>query len=73
LEVTGLDAGGLEGGDISAGVKAAGLAGLRLGIGDASVGFEATELDEEVGVSEVEDLGDELQPITTISKPARNH
>ncbi|MBD0344588.1 MAG: hypothetical protein ICV63_07090 [Coleofasciculus sp. Co-bin14] len=73
MEVTGLDAGGLEAGDISAGVKAAGLAGLRLGIGDASVGLEATELDEEVGVSEVEDVGDELQPITTISKPARNH
>ena len=55
------------------GLKSAGFEGLRVGIGEASVGVDAVGLDEEIGVSEVEDVGDELQPISTISKPVRNH
>jgi hypothetical protein len=70
LESAGIEAVGFKDGDTSAGVKFAGFEGLRVGIEDVSVGVDATGLDEEVDVSEV---GDELQPVSTISKPARNH
>lgn len=55
-------------GDASTGLDAAGLE-----VGDASVGLDMTGLDEEADVSEVEGVGDSLQPTSTISKPVSNH
>lgn len=73
LEASGLDKLGLVAGDTSVGVKFAGFEGLRLGVGDATVGKAVAEVGEATGVSEVEEVGDELQPASPISKVARNH
>jgi hypothetical protein len=54
--------------DTTAGSEAVGLAA-----GDTSTGAEATGVGEEAGVSEVEGLGERLQPTSTISKAARKH
>ena len=43
------------------------------GLGDASTGLEVTGLDEEAGVSEVEGVGEGLQPSSTISTLVSNH
>ncbi len=77
---SGFEAVGLAVGDATVGSEAVGLAvgdsetgaeAVGLATGGTSVGAEATGLGEEAGVSEVEGVGEELQPTSTISKAVR--
>lgn len=56
-------------------VGATSVSGEEVGLvaGDTSMGLEATGLDEEAAVCEDEEVDDELQPASTISKPINNH